>query len=303
MPFGYSFNFENYLFNKVRHIHTQGLERRTDYLLVNHFKKRIEAKIHFLLHEATAWSPYKSLFGSFELNPRLGSALLADFAGFIEKDLRDKGMRRIRITHHATAYAPQKSEKVKKVLLEHGYELVWVAKNHHIPVNTSTYAEKIHSMERRRLVKCRKMGLKFHREPAVELPRIYDIIQQSRKEQGLVPSLSEKKLQQYLEDFGQDFALFTVKDDQTIYAATITIRVHRNILYNFLPASPKRYHQFSPTVLLMEGLYNYCKEHNYEMLDWGVSTTADGNDQDSLIRFKERMGGIASEKWRFEKVL
>ncbi len=84
MPFGYSFNFENYLFNKVRHIHTQGMERRADYLLANHFKKRIEAKIHFLLHESTAWSPYKSLFGSFELNPRLGTGLLAEFVGLLK---------------------------------------------------------------------------------------------------------------------------------------------------------------------------------------------------------------------------
>ncbi len=147
------------------------------------------------------------------------------------------------------------------------------------------------------------MGLKFDREAAEGLDRVYDIIEESRREQGLVPSLSKEKLRQYLDEFPQDFTLFTVKKDQTIYAATVTIRVHRNILYNFLPASPKRYHRISPTVMLMEGLYTYCQQHGYEMLDWGVSTTQDGIDQDSLIRFKERMGGIESEKWRFEKEL
>ncbi len=54
-------------------------------------------------------------------------------------------MKRTVITHHATAYAPQKCEKIKNVLLDNGYALVWVAKNHHIPVNAQPYEEKIHT--------------------------------------------------------------------------------------------------------------------------------------------------------------
>ena len=86
-------------------------------------------------------------------------------------------------------------------------------------------------------------------------------------------------------------------------AATITIKIHRHILYNFLPASLRKDKQFSPTVFLNVGLYNYCQEHQYEMLDLGISTEPDGKSQDSLIDFKEHIGGEKSYKYYFEKQL
>ncbi|MGF1635878.1 MAG: hypothetical protein ACFCUU_02310, partial [Cyclobacteriaceae bacterium] len=103
-PFGYAFNFDNFLYNKTRHIATQGLENRIDYFLINKVKKRVEAKIHFLLDENAAYSPYKSLFGSFEFNQRFPKPILQEFADFIKKDLFTKGLGEIVITHHASCY-------------------------------------------------------------------------------------------------------------------------------------------------------------------------------------------------------
>ena len=88
-----------------------------------------------------------------------------------------------------------------------------------------------------------------------------------------------------------------------LLAATITIKVHRQILYSFLPGSLRRHKHFSPTVMLNAGLYEYCKNNHFEMLDLGISTEKDGKDQRSLIAFKENIGGEKSYKYFFEKEL
>ena len=109
LPFGYAYNFDNYLFNKIKHINTQGIEERADYFIVNNIKKRIEGKIHFLLNGDHAYSPYRSLFGAFEFSPRIHPNLLSEFWSFIEMDLQSRGIKKVRIINYADCYAEKKS--------------------------------------------------------------------------------------------------------------------------------------------------------------------------------------------------
>ena len=132
---------------------------------------------------------------------------------------------------------------------------------------------------------------------------IYDYIQACRAEQKIEVSISKEKLLAYIDLFPQSYLMFTVRDAEQILAATIAIKVHRHILYSFLPGSLRKFKQYSPTVLLNEGLYQYCQDRQFDMLDLGISTKKDGTNQKSLIAFKERMGGELSYKYSFEKAL
>lgn len=299
-PFGYAYNFDNYLFNKARHLNTQGIEQREDYFLVHEFKKRIEGKIHFLIDGDSAYSPYRSLFGSFEMNPLMGINLLVKFIAFILEDLEKKGVKKIYITHHAGGYHPVKAQKVHEALIRSGFIVSKEAVNHHIPITESDLEQIIHPMERRRLTKCRTEKLKFSQVPATDFDRVYDYIETCRKEKGLKPSVDREQMRNYLEKFPQDYMLFVVHKDRDIYAATIAIKVIRKVLYNFLPASLERYGSLSPMVMLIEGLYEFCSEHNYDILDLGISTLPEGQHQESLIAFKENMGGQKSLKMSYE---
>ena len=105
----------------------------------------------------------------------------------------------------------------------------------------------------------------------------------------------------YISQFPQNYLLFSVRNGDELMAATIAIIVHRKILYNFLPGSLRKMKHFSPTVLLIDGLYKFCQQRQIDMLDLGISTTKDGKNQNSLISFKERMGGQSSPKYFFAK--
>ena len=303
IPFGYAYNFDNYLFNKIKHINTQGLGDRADYFLINNVKKRIEAKIHFLLDEKKAYSPYKSLFGSFEFNPKIHPNLLGEFWGFIESDLKSRKIENVKITNFAGGYAPKKAEMVLKTMDKSGFHITLKAVNHHITIDEDPLDERMHSMEKRRLNKCKKNGFTFREEPLTNANEIYDYIQSCREEQGLKVSLPREKFMYYLTDFPQNYPFFSVRMGNQIMAATITIKIHRHILYNFLPGSLRTHKQFSPTVLLNAGLYNYCRNHQFRILDLGISTEPNGRDQETLIDFKERIGGEISYKYYFEKSL
>ena len=303
LPFGYAFNFDNYLFNKLRHINTRGIEDRADYFLVNNVKKRIEGKIHFSLKDNIAYSPYKSLFGSFEFSPRVHPGLLSDFWTFIEQDLISRKTEAVHITSFAECYAPKKVQIVKEMLDRAGFTISLQAVNHHLSVNENSLEERMHPMEVRRLSKCRSAGFVFDEEPEGSADEIYDYLLQCRLEQGLQISISREQWHEYLELFPQNYPFFTVRRGNEIMAATIAIRVHRQILYSFLPGSLKKHRHFSPTVMLNEGLYNYCRSLGVELLDLGISTEKNGKDKKSLIAFKERIGGEKSFKYFFEKRL
>jgi len=303
IPFGYAFNFDNYLFNKIKHINTQGIDKRANYFIVNNVKKRIEAKIHFLLDDKTAFSPYKSLFGSFEFSSRIHPNLLTEFWDFIENDLKSRNIERVKITNYAACYSQKKTKMLKNSMEKSGFSIVLSAVNHHISIDEHPLERRMHSMEKRRLNKCNENGFTFMEEQPGNTPEIHDYIRSCRNEQGLKVSISKEELFEYLNNFPQSYFIFSVRHKGELAAVTIAIKVHRRILYSFLPASLKKYNQYSPSVLLNAGLYNYCQDHQFELLDLGISTELDGKNQDSLIEFKERIGGDMSYKYFFEKTL
>ena len=300
LPFGYAYNFENYLFNKIQHINMQGIGQLADYFLVNHARKRVEAKVHFLVHENVAYSPYKSLFGSYEFSPRIHVNLLSDFVRFTVAELVNKGVSKINLIHHAQCYAPEKAPKIQEALINNNFNTALRAINHHIPVTQNPLASSIHVMERRRLLKCRKLGLQFSMDTALDFEAIYDFIEKCRAERGLEVSISKSQLANYLQQFPQNYWLMGVRLGNEILAATVAIKVSRKIVYNFLPASLLEFNDLSPMVMLLEGLYGYLQQNNYELLDLGISTLPDGTQQESLIQFKERMGGVAGWKYFYE---
>lgn len=303
LPFGYAFNFDNYLFNKLKHINTQGIEDRADFFIINNIKKRIEGKIHFLLKDGVAYSPYKSLFGSFEFNPRIHPHLILEFWHFIELNLKSRGIRQVSITNFAAGYSPKKATIIKNAMDKSGFSISLKAVNHHIEILDDPLEKRMHTMELRRLEKCQTHGFAFREDPPEKIDEIYEYLQICREEQGLELSITKDKLLEYQELFPQNYVLFSVRRDDEILAATLAIKVHRKIIYSFLPGSLRKYKKFSPTVMLNHGLYGYCQNHQMELLDLGISTEKNGEDQKSLIAFKQRMGGQKSYKYFFEKEL
>jgi len=89
-----------------------------------------------------------------------------------------------------------------------------------------------------------------------------------------------------------------VRNGAEIVAASVTVSISSEVLYHFYPASAKSYHQYSPSILLHQGLHQYASAKGYRLLDLGISSIP-GNPYYSLMEFKERIGGVPSLKFAF----
>ena len=97
----------------------------------------------------------------------------------------------------------------------------------------------------------------------------YELIRRFRLSRGLSLSLELESVRAMFVHFPEACKVFVVKDQEKIIAATIAIVVNDQILYNFYPAHDAAYQTFSPVVMLTDGLYRFCQQQGFALLDLG----------------------------------
>lgn len=171
--------------------------------------------------------------------------------------------------------------------------------NQHIPLQDFGKGS-MHPMQLRRIRKCQQAG--FRCEQITEIPdleKVYDFLRQCRIDQGLVINISEEMFLESFRQLPDHYFAFVVYDgENTLVAATVTISVTNDIMYNYLPGSLRSYNSFSPMTFLLNCLVIFMKRHHYRILDLGVSSI-DGEEQTGLARFKDRMGAVRTDKLTF----
>ena len=265
---------------------------------------RTVAQLHVALDEAAdlARSPAQAPFGAAQLAVGLGPAALHQLFDEAESQLARRGMRRLALRSYPFAYAPAGAAALAETLRQRGYRVALAEQNYHLDPARS-YEAHLHPSERRRLHKCRRHGLHFEQEPPFLLPAAYEFIRACRQERGQALSLPLARVQELFRRFPREHFLFSVRQPDGGWAAlTVAIRVSREVLYNFYPASPLRCNALSPVVLLNEGLHAFARASDLSVLDLGTSTL-DTGPNDSLLRFKRHLGGVAGLRLSWEKVL
>lgn len=184
-----------------------------------------------------------------------------------------------------------------------GYRLKEIFRNHIITVTNHSFSNMIRVAENRRLKKCHKAEFIVTVMENPNIVMVYDFIKVNRDRLGYSLSLTFHELKNLAEIFPDEIKVFSVSDHDKLIALAVTVRVNKNILYNFLPADVPEYRQYSPMVLLMDGIYRYCQEQKISTIDLGVSLDHLGKEKPSLIRFKENIGGKECQKITWEKDL
>ena len=266
---------------------------------------RTVAQLHVALDAAApglARSPAQAPFGGVQLVASLGTAALHQLFDEAESQLARRGIRRLALRGYPFAYAPAGAATLAETLRQRGYRVALAEQNYHLDP-ARNYEAYLHPSERRRLHKCRRHGLHFEQEPPFLLPAAYEFIQACRQERGQALSLPLARVQELFRRFPREHFLFSVRQADGGWAAlTVAIRVSQEVLYNFYPASPLRYNALSPVVLLNEGLHAFARASDLTVLDLGTSTL-DTGPNDSLLRFKRHLGGVAGLRLSWEKVM
>lgn len=259
------------------------------------------AEVSFHPEGSTAISPCRAPFGSFVFSEHLPPKVLYDFVAACEQHLTARGIRSVKITD-APLFYREGSELLQTILFNQGYSVSKAELTTGIRVDHHHFDDKIEVWERRKLRQAKDKGAQFKMLPASELEVVYQLIQKSRSERGHSLSMSLEEVSKVVDTFKKEFLLSGVYISKELAAASIAIRVNREIVYNFYSGHPKKFDSLSPVVTLIGGLYRYCHTNHIRLLDLGTSAIH-GQPNFPLLDFKLRLGAVPSMKITLTKKL
>jgi hypothetical protein len=295
-------NFERSLFHQNEHLFLQANSGWLNFLIVNSERSCLEAFLPIHVAGTKASSPCKSPFGSIIFSAGLSPRVLFDFILFIETELRRIGVSEISIQNPPVAYQPQNLNLLQILLVNSGFTISRAEVTSVVHINAQAFYSRIKSQQQQRLNHAKSEGLVVEILDASRLSKAYALIAEWQMTKGFNLSMSLDELNKVAEIFPQQFIISVVKKKQEAVAAAISIRVTKNVIYNFYLSHNLMYNHLSPVLLILEGLYGYCQQHSVSLLDLGTSAV-DGKPNFELLDFKRRVGTEYSSKFAFHKVL
>lgn len=256
--------------------------------------------IHFTHIDDTLISLEKSPFGGFIFKDKKFSAI-DNLLRKIEGWSHERKIKRIIIKYCPEIYAPELVVATKNKLLQTGFEVLYkditqvivIKRGQNIPFDSN---------RNRRLRKCIKEGLIFKQLTGDSLEEAFSLVIESRNNKGYPVTMALEELKTSFSKFPDNYLLFGVFDGAKMVATAVSIKVSDKILYYFYAGDSLAYRHLSPSTLLIHGIYTYCLENKFEIIDLGISTDR-GKLNPGLYEFKKSLGSIDSEKLTIKKEL
>jgi len=290
----YFFNSKSYL-NQIR-------DSTIDcFYLISEKSNQTVARIHFKIEHNKALNPARAPFGGLETSIQEPSALIV-FWKNIESVLISKGIKEIEIRNWPESYENESSTSTNSFFEKLGFKLAYNDFSFHHIVSSLIPIELFQKPEKKRFRKCVKAGFVFEKWTNPDLDLAYNLLYSFRNVKDIPLNIYKEDLKSSFENFPQQYSLFTVKNKNEIIGLSVCVEVNKDILYHFCLSTNPDYNQFSPSVMLYEGIYRYCQDANYQLFDFGTASIK-GKRQEGLYYFKEKLGGIVSLKPTFVKSL
>lgn len=295
-------DFEPAIFNTLSFCRLQDPLHWQSYYLVDQRKRIAVAGIHFHISDGVASSPYRAPFGSVDCCEKINPAYLYRFLEYIQAQLKQQGVSGIHIKNPPGIYFPDRASLLHVFFANLNFAVADSEIAAVIPVGDEPFTAGIRHSERLRIRQTQKADFTFRLLPMEKAGEVYQFISACHVEKGYKLSITMADLQKTVTQFPDRCVLSGVYHDQRMVAASVSIRIYRNILYNFLVNHEKQYNSLSPALLLMEGIHRYCKENSIALFDLGTSAL-EGKPNFPLLDFKMHIGGRPSSKVTFFKKL
>jgi hypothetical protein len=299
---GYEPNLDYALFNKQKFLQLQSADGWLTFYILDKKHKHISCFIHFYLEDKIAKSQLKSPFGSFEFSKELPAIVLFDFVKFIEARLRALNVQKIIIKNPPDLYRPHEAVLIQTFLLNNGFYVDNAEISSIIQVSEHGYDELLHIRKRRKLRQAQNQKLKFQILDRDDLTKAYKFIESCRDDKKFKLSISLDHLAKTVACFEKEYILFGVIHNDKLVAASITVRVNKNVLYHFISDYLREVDGARPGLVLTQGIYNYCQVQSIQVLDLGTSTE-DNKPNFNLLNYKKELGAIPTAKLTFAKNL
>ena len=251
------------------------------------------ARICFKLDKNQAISGQGATFGSVDSSRPMSKETVTFFLREVSTNLEREGNKAVIIKHWPEGYST--SSNMQESFEEIGFKVISNELNQHLPVGDEAFNSLISKNERKKLNQCIKEGYTFKILATNQLEEVYRLVENTRTRKGYPVSMTLEALNKTTKVLPDKYLLFGLFAKEELIAASVSLRISENILYNFYHADAFAYRSTSPIVLLVQEIYNYCKRSDIKILDLGVSSE-NGKINAGLFKFKENLGCVSSAK-------
>lgn len=269
--------------------------------MVRQSDKKSLAVAHFAQMEDGLWSsPRRATYGGFDFF-QPDYFLLNDFVGRSLDVLRDRGANAIRITTAPSNHRPEYTSMLTDILIQKGFRISDTVMNYAINVDGRRFENILARNNRKRLNQCQEAKFSFEeeKEEAGQL-KVYNAIKKNRESKGYFFSMTWEEVLQMRDTFRNQVLFFSAKDKSEIIAGSIVLRLNSNVLYVLFWGELPGYQNFSPVVLLADGIYDFARTDGYGIIDLGTTPRIDDKPAVGLMKFKSRLGAAEGVKLTFE---
>ena len=299
------FNFQQYFFDEIEYLkHQRGNHDCYIFYLQNIDNQLIEARFNVNIQDKIAYNPLKATFGGIEFQKEILEKDLLEFLSQIIQFLKSLRITSIEINSYPAGYITEYQNKILENCLSKLYfHVKYTEQNYEIPITDKSFYETVKGSTAKQLLRTYiKKGYVFNQEFNPDFEVIHAFIARSRKRKNRPVTMSLEQLTEHFGKFSENFKLFVVTYSNAMVAVGITIRINDAILYTFYLADDEHYLKDSPTTYLLSEIYEYAKQNNYKILDFGIATEK-GILNEGLAKFKESLGAKMSEKKAYSLLL
>jgi hypothetical protein len=285
-----------FLYNSTRHSLAQTARGWKRFDLLRGAK--IVASISFNISDTTACSPVRAPFGGFEIREAVNDQVIETWwHQSIVEDLRTLGVKRVEIKSPPKILDENLFNAVDGLLQKQN-----PAKQDEfasmLSVDGNAFRKKITAAKRHRLEKNRS-AFTFKKIPLSQIGAVYHFLSLCRKERGHQLSLTLPKVRALAKVFPRHVMLFGVQVDNEWGAMALVLRESKDVWYTFYYSHLQKFNKQSPTVFLIEQIYQCAQNNGVRWINLGTSMI-DGEINRPLLHFKKSIGAETTIKRTYQ---
>jgi hypothetical protein len=209
---------------------------------------------------------------------------------------RKRGDGEIFIKQAPVFYHTAVAADIDAALRSNGFKLLHTDVNQYLPVDAAkSFIGSIDYQKRRSLRILKQKGAQAVFFNAIESDIWYALYLKSRKYKNYPVTISKEQYDLLSIKLPDAYWYVGVFLDGKLIANAVWVQVTKDIVYYFLAASDPDYDVFSPSIMLIEALYDRACAEGIKIIDLGVSSI-EGVLNEGLHFFKRNVGGIDSQK-------
>lgn len=293
-----NFSFTRFLFNEAEHLKQQGGEEVFTFYWKNVENQLFEARFSVILFNKNGFSPLKATFGGVEFSEELSEASLMAFLQSVIQALPK--IDSLEITLCPTNYLTETQvEMLENCLKNLDFKEKYSDQNYYINVSERPFYQVLLSKRYKQLLrKSERLGFSFQACRNPNLKEIHAFIARSRERKNRPMTMTLEVLERCFQLFPTQFYVFTLKKSENLLSVAVCIKISEHSLYTFYLADSEKYLGFSPSIGLLSGIYQFCQENKFRVLDLGIATEK-GKLNEGLAFFKAHLGADSSLKKTF----